>query len=250
MIRVVDVYKKFDDQIVLNGVSTEFANGNVSLIIGASGSGKTVLLKSIIGLVKPDSGEIYYDDTPTSNLNSMGMKRIRMDVGMLFQQSALFDFATAGENIKFPMDFFTEWTEEEKWERVNFCLKRVGLENIGPKQVSDLSGGMQKRVGIARAIALNPKYLLCDEPNSGLDPQTSIKIDQLISEITKEYNITTIVNTHDMNSVMEIGDSINFICQGTKRWEGNKNDIFHSDCEELNKFIFASKMALKLKSLL
>lgn len=250
MIRVHNIRKSFEGKDVLKGISTDFKPGECSLIIGASGSGKTVLLKSIIGLLEPSSGEIWYKDTHFSALPLREKKEMRKTIGMLFQGSALFDFATVEENIMFPMHFFTDWTEEEKIEKMNFCLRRVNLENSNKKYPSELSGGMQKRVGIARAIALDPKYLFCDEPNSGLDPTTSILIDQLIYEITKEFNITTIVNTHDMNSVMEIGDKVTFIYQGEKLWEGSNNNILTSDCTELNDFVFASKMAKQLRSLL
>ncbi|MBQ5593052.1 MAG: ATP-binding cassette domain-containing protein, partial [Bacteroidales bacterium] len=195
----------------------------------------------------PTSGKIWYGDNEFTAMNDKQKKSIRKEMGMLFQGSALFDFATVEENIMFPMEFFTDWSKEQMLERANFCLKRVNLENANKKLPSELSGGMQKRVGIARAIALNPKYLFCDEPNSGLDPTTSIVIDRLIQEITQEYNITTIVNTHDMNSVMEIGDKIGFIHKGHKLWEGNKNEILKSDCKELNDFVFASNMAKQLK---
>ncbi|MBQ1218955.1 MAG: ATP-binding cassette domain-containing protein [Bacteroidales bacterium] len=247
MIKVENLYKEFDGKTILNDISIEYKPGQCSLIIGASGSGKTVLLKNLVGLHIPTSGKIWYGDNEFTAMNDKQKKSIRKEMGMLFQGSALFDFATVEENIMFPMEFFTNWSKEEMLERANFCLKRVNLENANKKLPSELSGGMQKRVGIARAIALNPKYLFCDEPNSGLDPTTSIVIDRLIQEITQEYNITTIVNTHDMNSVMEIGDKIGFIHKGHKLWEGNKNEILKSDCKELNDFVFASNMAKQLK---
>jgi phospholipid/cholesterol/gamma-HCH transport system ATP-binding protein len=247
MIKVENLYKEFDGKTILNDISIEYKPGQCSLIIGASGSGKTVLLKNLVGLHTPTSGKIWYGDNEFTAMNDKQKKSIRKEMGMLFQGSALFDFATVEENIMFPMEFFTDWSKEEMLERANFCLKRVNLENANKKLPSELSGGMQKRVGIARAIALNPKYLFCDEPNSGLDPTTSIVIDRLIQEITQEYNITTIVNTHDMNSVMEIGDKIGFIHKGHKLWEGNKNEILKSDCKELNDFVFASNMAKQLK---
>ncbi|MBO7306036.1 MAG: ATP-binding cassette domain-containing protein [Bacteroidales bacterium] len=247
MIKVENLYKEFDGKTILNDISIEYKPGQCSLIIGASGSGKTVLLKNLVGLHIPTSGKIWYGDNEFTAMNDKQKKSIRKEMGMLFQGSALFDFATVEENIMFPMEFFTDWSKEEMLERANFCLKRVNLENANKKLPSELSGGMQKRVGIARAIALNPKYLFCDEPNSGLDPTTSIVIDRLIQEITQEYNITTIVNTHDMNSVMEIGDKIGFIHKGHKLWEGNKNEILKSDCKELNDFVFASNMAKQLK---
>jgi phospholipid/cholesterol/gamma-HCH transport system ATP-binding protein len=247
MIKVENLYKEFDGKTILNDISIEYKPGECSLIIGASGSGKTVLLKNLVGLHIPTSGKIWYGDNEFTAMNDKQKKSIRKEMGMLFQGSALFDFATVEENIMFPMEFFTDWSKEQMLERANFCLKRENLENANKKLPSELSGGMQKRAGIARAIALNPKYLFCDEPNSGLDPTTSIVIDRLIQEITQEYNITTIVNTHDMNSVMEIGDKIGFIHKGHKLWEGNKNEILKSDCKELNDFVFASNMAKQLK---
>jgi phospholipid/cholesterol/gamma-HCH transport system ATP-binding protein len=250
MIRVEKLNKFFGEKQVLKDISIEYQPGKCSLVIGASGSGKTVLLKSLVGLLPIDSGEIWYDDVLFSSLGEKEIKNIRKEIGMLFQGSALFDFASVEENIRFPMDFFTEWSKEEKLERVNFCLKRVNLINVNKLFPNELSGGMQKRVGIARAIALNPKYLFCDEPNSGLDPHTSILIDQLIAEITEEYNITTIVNTHDMNSVMEIGDQVSFIHKGEKVWEGSRNDILTSNSAELNEFVFANNMAKKVKEMM
>ncbi|MBR2948002.1 MAG: ATP-binding cassette domain-containing protein [Bacteroidales bacterium] len=247
MITIKNINKSFEGKQALYDISATYKPGECSLVIGASGSGKTVLLKTIIGLMEADSGEIFYGNTLLNSLNAKEKKRLRREIGMLFQGSALFDFANAQENVIFPLNFFTNMSKEEKLERANFCLERVGLTNVNKKYPSELSGGMQKRVGIARAIALNPKYLFCDEPNSGLDPHTSIKIDNLIREITQEYNITTIINTHDMNSVMEIGDKIVFIHQGHKSWEGSNKEIFHADNQALNDFIFASKMAQQLK---
>ena len=246
MIRVEGLCKHFEEQQVLKDISILYNAGECSLIIGQSGSGKTVLLKSLVGLHTADSGEIWYDDIRFDTLNEAQKKNIRREVGMLFQGSALFDFANVEENVRFPLDFFTDWKEDEKLDRVNFCLKRVGLENVNKLRPSEISGGMQKRVGIARAIALNPKYLFCDEPNSGLDPHTSILIDQLIHEITHEYNITTIVNTHDMNSVMEIGDKIGFIYRGELLWTGDKENVLHADSKELKEFVFATAMAKKM----
>lgn len=248
MITVKNLRKEFNGKVVLDDISITYAPGECSLIIGASGSGKTVLLKCLVGLYKPDGGEIWYDNQLFTAMTLKEKKELRKEIGMLFQGSALFDFATVEENVMFPMDFFTDWSKEEKLERANFCLQRVNLVNANKKLPAELSGGMQKRVGIARAIALNPKYLFCDEPNSGLDPSTSILIDQLILEITQEYQITTVINTHDMNSVMEIGDKIGFIYNGRKAWEGSSKDIMHSNCKELNDFVFASKMAKQLKS--
>jgi len=247
MIKGKHLYKSFGDNAVLSDVSVEFDDGKTNLIIGASGSGKTVLLKTLVGLHEADSGEIFYDNVHYNILSFDDKKRMRQKIGMLFQSSALFDFATVEENVMFPMNMFTDWSDEEKRERVNFCLSRVNLPNANRLYPSELSGGMQKRVGIARAIALNPRYLFCDEPNSGLDPRTAIVIDNLIYEITQEYNITTIVNTHDMNSVMEIGEKIVFIYEGRKLWEGTKHDIMYADVAELNQFVFASNMAQQLK---
>ena len=247
MIETKKVNKFFAEQHVLKDISISYKPGDCSLIIGASGSGKTVLLKSLVGLHDINSGEIWYGKTRFDTLEFLEKKELRKEIGMLFQGSALFDFATVEENIRFPMDFFTNWNDKEKLERVNFCLERVNLNNVNKLYPNELSGGMQKRVGIARAIALNPKYLFCDEPNSGLDPQTSILIDQLIYEITKEYNITTVINTHDMNSVMEIGDQVGFIHKGNLLWEGNKDNVLYSGCKELDDFVFASGMAKKLR---
>lgn len=247
MIETKKVNKSFAEQHVLKDISISYKPGDCSLIIGASGSGKTVLLKSLVGLHDISSGEIWYGKTRFDTLEFREKKELRKEIGMLFQGSALFDFATVEENIRFPMDFFTNWSDKEKLERVNFCLERVNLKNVNKLYPNELSGGMQKRVGIARAIALNPKYLFCDEPNSGLDPQTSILIDQLIYEITKEYNITTVINTHDMNSVMEIGDQVGFIHKGNLLWEGNKDNVLYSGCKELDDFVFASGMAKKLR---
>lgn len=248
MIQIRDIRKSFESVEVLHGITSTFEPGKCSLIIGSSGSGKTVLLKSIVGLHEPDSGEVWFDGTLFNRAGDAVRKAIHSKIGMLFQGSALFDFATAMENVMFPMDFFTDMTKEEKMERAAFCLKRVNLRNVEGKYPSELSGGMQKRVGIARAIALNPKYLFCDEPNSGLDPLTSIHIDHLIQEITREWGITTIVNTHDMNSVLEIGDKILFIHQGCKKWEGSSDEIFSSGVKELDEFVFASRMARALIS--
>ena len=247
MITVRHLSKYFDGRPAVKDISVEYMPGQCSLVIGASGSGKTVLLKSIVGLLEPEEGEVLFDTTVFNRLPAAEKKKIHCRMGMLFQGSALFDFATARENVRFPLDFFSQMSREEKADRVEFCLRRVGLENIGDKYPSELSGGMQKRVGIARAIALNPQYLFCDEPNSGLDPQTSVMIDRLIQEITAEYNITTVINTHDMNSVMEIGDKVVFIYKGEKCWEGSRDNILTSDNRNLEEFIFASRMARELK---
>ncbi len=247
MITVNNVYKSFDGRTVLDNINAEFAEGKTNLIIGRSGSGKTVLLKSLVGLLKIDSGTIMYDDM-CFNKASLDEKRLmRQQLGMIFQGGALLDTLTVEQNVRFPLDFFTTMSSEEKRERVNFCLDRVRLENANHLYPSELSGGMTKRTAIARAIVMNPKYLFCDEPNSGLDPSTSVIIDNLIREITQEYNITTIVNTHDMNSVMEIGDTVNFIYEGKKWWEGSKDDILHAANKELDEFVFASAMARKVK---
>lgn len=247
MIKAQNIFKSFEGRTVLNDITVEFGTGQTNLIIGRSGSGKTVLLKSLVGLHDVDNGAIYYDDICFSTLDFKTRKAIRKDVGMIFQGGALLDASTVVENVKLPLDLFTDQSEEEKLERVNDCLKRVNLNNAHNLYPSELSGGMIKRAAIARAIVMNPRYLFCDEPNSGLDPQTSIVIDNLISDITKEYNITTIINTHDMNSVMEIGEKIVFIYEGNKWWEGSKDDILQTDNKELNDFVFASAMAKRAK---
>lgn len=235
MIEAKNIVKSFNRKEILHNVSTTFQTGTTNLIIGKSGSGKTVLLKSIVGLYDIDSGDILYDGRSTINLNTSQKNLLRREIGMLFQGSALFDFMTVEENVRFPLDMFSDMTPDERRDRANFCLQRVNLVNANKLLPSQLSGGMQKRVAIARAIALNPKYLFCDEPNSGLDPITSAIIDELIHEITVEYSMTTIVNTHDMNSVFSIGEHIVFISEGHKLWEGSMHDIAHSDCEELQK---------------
>jgi phospholipid/cholesterol/gamma-HCH transport system ATP-binding protein len=242
MIEVKNLTKKFDDKIILDNISVTFEQGKTNLIIAQSGSGKTVLLKSIVGLHTVDQGEIWYDNRQYNALNFKQKKEIRKEIGMLFQGAALFDSSTVQENVMLPLDMFTEMNFTDKLDRVNFCLQRVNLSDVNNLYPSELSGGMKKRVAIARAIALNPRYLFCDEPNSGLDPQTGIVIDNLIKNITDEFNITTIVNTHDMNSVMEIGDKVVFIFEGKKIWEGSNNDILHTDCKELNDFVFATNL--------
>jgi phospholipid/cholesterol/gamma-HCH transport system ATP-binding protein len=248
MIEVKNLYKSFPDKSVLSNISVTFETGKTNLIIGQSGSGKTVLLKSLVGLHPIDSGEIIYGNEFVFNKLSFEEKKvIRMQIGMLFQGGALFDSSTVEENIIFPMDMFTKMTKEEKRERANFCLKRVNLLNVNSLYPSEISGGMQKRVAIARAIALNPKYLFCDEPNSGLDPKTSLIIDNLIKEITEEYNMTTVVNTHDMNSVMEIGQKVIFVYKGRLEWVGTNEDILYSHNEHLNDFVFASNMAKEMR---
>lgn len=248
MIKVNNLNKFFNGKQVLSNISVTFEPGKTNLIIGRSGSGKTVLLKSIVGLHDIDSGEIWYDEILFNKLDFIAKKEIRKEIGMLFQGSALFDSLTVEQNVRFPLDMFTNKSDEEKIERVNFCLKRVNILNANKLLPSELSGGMKKRVAIARAISLNPRYLFCDEPNSGLDPLTAILIDELISELTKEYSMTTIVNTHDMNSVMKIGEKIVFISDGFKCWEGSNNEILHSDCVLLNDFVFANALARQLKS--
>jgi len=247
MISVKNINKYFGDNHVLKDVSFEFELGKTNLIIGESGSGKTTLLKVMIGLHEADRGEVDYGDRNFTNMNFKQRKMLRKEIGMLFQGGALFDYMSVEENIMFPLKMFTEQSEQENLDRVNFCLKRVNLENTNALLPSELSGGMKKRVAIARAIAMNPKYLLCDEPNSGLDPKTAILIDNLIQEITQEYNITTIINSHDMNSVMEIGEKIAFIYKGEVWWSGNKDDLIRSDNKELNDFVFASKLFKKLR---
>lgn len=249
MIEVKNISKSFNKVPVLIDISVSFEQGQTNLIIGQSGSGKTVLLKSIVGLHDIDEGEILYGDIVFNKLNFHDKKEIRKDVGMLFQGSALFDSATVEENVIYPLDMFTKMDLEEKRERANFCLNRVNIQNANHLFPSEISGGMKKRVGIARAIALNPKYLFCDEPNSGLDPKTAIVIDNLIKEITEEFNTTTIVNTHDMNSVMEIGANVVFIHEGEKCWEGTNKDILHSDNETLNAFVFANNLAKQVRDM-
>lgn len=241
MIEVKDINKSFGDNHVLQGISGKFESGITNLIIGGSGSGKTTLLKCMIGLHQPEIGSVEYDDREFTQMNFEERIEIRKEIGMLFQGSALFDSMTVEENIMFPLNMFTEQSTSEKLDRANFCLDRVNLEGKNKLFPAELSGGMKKRVGIARAIAMNPKYLFVDEPNSGLDPKTSIVIDELIKELTEEYNTTTIVVTHDMNSVMGIGDYIMFLHEGKKFWEGSKDEIAHTDIAELNDFVFASR---------
>ena len=248
MIQFIDIEKTFGEHKVLCGVSGEFFSGKCNLIIGGSGTGKSVLLKNIVGLITPDKGDVLYNDRSLVNGDRKTVKSIRRDIGMLFQGSALFDSKTVGENVSFPLEMMTKMSKSDRIKRVEFCLERVGLENVAHLMPSEISGGMQKRVGIARAIVMNPKYLFCDEPNSGLDPQTAIKIDKLIQEITYEYQTTTIVVTHDMNSVIEIGDHVLFLSKGHKLWDGNNDNIMDSDVKELNEFIFANRLMQAQKS--
>ncbi len=240
MIEIKNIHKGFDGRTVIDDVSASLETGKCNLIIGASGSGKTVLMKCLVGLFEPDSGEVLYDGESITSMNEEGRKMLRQQIGMLFQGSALFDSMTVEQNVRFPLDMFTKLNLKQKHDKVNEVLARVNLEGANNKFPAEISGGMKKRVGIARAIVLNPKFLFCDEPNSGLDPKTSLVIDKLIKEITIEYGMTTVVNTHDMNSVMEIGDKIIFMHQGRKEWEGTNKDIIFSKNEELNQFIFAS----------
>lgn len=242
MIRAEGVCKSFDKKEVLSDIDAVFEPGKVNMIIGKSGSGKTVLLKSLIGLHSIDAGRILYDDRDITVMNSKQLKEIRKELGVVFQGGALFDSFTVLENVKFPLNLFSSMTEKEKIERAIFCLKRVNLENVENLYPAEISGGMKKRVAIARAIVLQPKYLFCDEPNSGLDPLTSIVIDNLLSEITHEYNMTTVINTHDMNSVFEIGEKVLFIHEGHKEWEGTNENIMFSDNKALNEFLFSSKL--------
>lgn len=234
---------------MLDDISVRFEKGKTNLIIGKSGSGKTVLLKSIVGLHEVDEGEILFDGRDFTRMNFRERKALRKEFGMLFQGAALYDSFTVEENVMYPLDMFTDMSYSEKLERTNYCLDRVDMNESNSFYPAELSGGMRKRVGIARAIALNPEYLFCDEPNSGLDPQTAIRIDKLIRQITEELNITTIVNTHDMNSVMEIGDKVVFIFEGIKCWEGSKNDILHADNRYLNEFVFATNLAKTVKQI-
>jgi phospholipid/cholesterol/gamma-HCH transport system ATP-binding protein len=247
MIRIENVYKTFNGKTVLDDISTNFHEGKTNLIIGMSGSGKTVLMKSIVGLIKVDSGSIYFHDRDFVSMNLKQKRELRREMGMLFQGSALFDSLTVEQNIRFPLDMFTTMTAKEKKIRVDYCLERVNLDKVNSLHPAELSGGMQKRVAIARAIVQNPKYLFCDEPNSGLDPITALVIDKLISDITHEYNMTTVINTHDMNSVMEIGEKVVFIYEGKKDWEGTSDDVLNSDDKNLNDFVFASSLAKKYK---
>ena len=248
MIEIKNINKAFNGRDVLMGVSGSFKPGDTSLIIGGSGTGKSVLLKCMIGIVKPESGQVLYDGRDFHNSDEETRKAIRREMGVLFQGGALFDSKTVSDNIKFPLDMLTNMSEEEKLDRVNACLQKVQLENAGLRMPSEISGGMKKRVGIARAIVMNPKYLFCDEPNSGLDPLTSVKIDDLIKEITDEFNITTIVITHDMNSVIGMGEKIMFLYKGKKLWEGDNSNIRTSNVPEMHEFIFANKLLQEVRA--
>jgi phospholipid/cholesterol/gamma-HCH transport system ATP-binding protein len=249
MIEFKNIKKSFGEKVVLDDVSHVMETGKCNLIIGTSGSGKTVLQKCLVGLFEPDSGEIMYDGVNFTDMDEDGRKGLRQQIGMLFQGSALFDSMTVEQNVMFPLDMFAKMNGSEKLKRVNEVLDRVNLEGANKKFPAEISGGMKKRVGIARAIVLNPKYLFCDEPNSGLDPQTSMVIDKLIHEITKEFNMTTVINTHDMNSVMEIGENILYMFEGHKEWTGNNEEIIFSKNEMLNQFIFASKFLQDAKDM-
>ena len=240
MIEVKNIQKQFGDKTVIEEVSASMETGRCNLIIGASGSGKTVLMKCMVGPLRPDRGEVFYNGTDFTNMDAAQKTEIRKEIGMLFQGSALFDSLNVEQNIMFPLNMFTQDSFAEKLKRVNAVLERVNLTGVNKKFPAELSGGMKKRVALARAVVLNPKYLFCDEPNSGLDPQTSLVIDKLIRELTVEFNITTVINTHDMNSVMEIGDYILYMYQGKKEWEGTRKDIIFSKNQLLNDFIFAS----------
>ena len=250
MIKIKNISKSFNDKAVLKGISGEFDKGKTNLIIGSSGTGKSVLLKCIVGLIHPDTGNVFYDLRNFTEADKDMKSEIRREIGMLFQGGALFDSKNVEQNVMFPLDILTKIPLDEKLDRVNFCLKRVGLENVNKKMPSEISGGMKKRVGIARAIVNNPNYLFCDEPNSGLDPQTSILIDELIMEITHEFDITTVVVTHDMNSVMGIGEKVMFLYKGDKLWEGSNQNITHSGVKELDDFVFTNKVMKNLKTLL
>lgn len=249
MIEIRNIKKSFGDKVVLEDVSARMESGNTNLIIGSSGSGKTVLMKIMIGLMPVDSGSVLYEGRDITKMDEHELKELRQQVGMLFQGSALFDSKTVAANVMFPLDMFTRSSYKEKLARVNEVLDRVNLKDANNKFPAEISGGMKKRVALARAIVMNPKYLFCDEPNSGLDPQTSLLIDKLIKEITNEYNITTVINTHDMNTVMESGDYILYMYQGKKQWEGSNKDIIYTRDERLNSFIFASDFLAKAKEM-
>lgn len=247
MIEIKNLTKEFDGKIVLNNISTSFNKGVVNMIIGKSGSGKTILLKCLVGLISPTSGEIWYDSRRFTGMKSREVRRLRRDIGMLFQGAALFDSRTVLENVMFPLEMFSRKNKRERRKRAEFCLERVNLSESAALYPSEISGGMKKRVAIARAIALNPKYLFCDEPNSGLDPKTAQLIDELIQDITADFGMTTVVVSHDMNSVINIGDNVIFINEGIKEWEGSKTEVMDADNEKLNDFVFASDLFKKIK---
>lgn len=249
MIEAIEISKSFGDNKVIDNVSVKFEAGRCNLVIGQSGSGKTVLMKCLVGLLEIDEGRVIFGDKVLSRMSFDEMKLVRQEIGMLFQGGALFDSMNVEQNVMFPLSMFTQQSISERLERANFCLSRVNLENANKLLPSELSGGMKKRVAIARAIAMNPRYLFCDEPNSGLDPHTANVIDNLINEITEEYGITTVINTHDMNSVIEIGDRVSFIHEGKLWWQGDRDTILMSDNKELNEFVFATKLTRKIKGL-
>lgn len=248
MIEIKDLRKTFGEREVLKGLNIVFESGKTNLIIGQSGSGKTVLIKNLVGLIRPTSGQILYAGRDLTKMKHKEMIALRQEMGMIFQGSALFDSMTVAENVNFPLMMFTKMSKAERDKRVAFCLERVNLSHAGHLYPSEISGGMMKRAAIARAISLNPQYLFCDEPNSGLDPQTSLVIDDLIYDITAEYKMTTVINTHDMNSVMNIGDKISFIKEGNLEWEGNSAGVMKSDNQSLNDFVFASDLFKKVKA--
>lgn len=247
MIDVRDIYKSFGETNVLKGISARFEKGKTNLIIGQSGSGKTVFLKSLVGLHEIDSGEIFYNERQLGALDQEERKALRTEMGMVFQGNALFDSMTVEENVLFALEMFSDMSQSEKRDRANFCLKRVNLENVNQRFPAEVSGGMQKRVALARAISMNPKYLFCDEPNSGLDPKTAVVIDRLIKEITQEFDITTIINTHDMNSVLEIGDTILFIKEGHKAWQGSGDEVLSTDNADIIDFIYSSEVFRRIR---
>ena len=247
MIEIRNLHKAFGDREVLKGITSTFDSGKTNLIIGQSGSGKTVLMKCLVGLLTPEKGEVLYDGRNLITMNKKEKKQLRREMGMIFQSAALFDSLSVLENVMFPLDMFSDMTYRERVKRAQFCLDRVNLIDAQNKYPGEISGGMQKRVAIARAIALKPQYLFCDEPNSGLDPKTSLVIDELVHDITSEYNMTTIINTHDMNSVLGIGENILYIYQGHKEWEGNKDQVMGSTNERLNSFVFASDLLRKVQ---